>query len=360
LGTRAGTSPFLACILYFGGLAAGGIAMLFLMKPFFAPPEIVERRRSLTRRGDPLLFTFVDRLCDAMGSPRPCRIDVDCNPNASASLRRGLWSLLAGNELVLTIGLPLAARMNLQQFAGLLAHEFGHFKQGTGRSMSYLLRIVNIWFVRVVYERDQWDAWLLNTASSSTWWIATVLWFAVLCVWCSRRILWVLMWLGHVMSGYMSRQMELNADCYAVRLGGVAAFEQGERIGMETSAVCHWALAALAKFYREGRLGDNLPRLIAIYSSQMPDDVLQEIQRRHERARTHLLDTHPCDRDRIANARRDGSPGIFHLQQPASSLFTDFDDVCRKATWDFFRGFLGAGLKLADLHTIDPLLATGQ
>ncbi len=37
-----------------------------------------------------------------------------------------LW----GNDLVLTIGLPLVAGLSAKEFAGILAHEFGHFTQG--------------------------------------------------------------------------------------------------------------------------------------------------------------------------------------------------------------------------------------
>jgi hypothetical protein len=62
-----------------------------------------------------------------------------------------------GNDLVLTIGMPLVAGMSLRQFAGVLAHEFGHFSQGAGMRLSFIIRSINLWFMRVVYERDDWD-----------------------------------------------------------------------------------------------------------------------------------------------------------------------------------------------------------
>ena len=55
--------------------------------------------------------------------------------------------------MVLLIGLPLAAGLSLRQFAGVLAHEFGHFSQGFGMRLTYVIRSINIWFMRVVYER---------------------------------------------------------------------------------------------------------------------------------------------------------------------------------------------------------------
>jgi len=98
----------------------------------------------------------VDRICEEVGAPQPKRIDVDCNVNASAGFRRGMLSMF-GNDMVLTIGLPLAAGLTLQEFGGVLAHEFGHFSQGLGMRLSYLVRAIIHWFVRVVYQRDQWD-----------------------------------------------------------------------------------------------------------------------------------------------------------------------------------------------------------
>ncbi len=51
--------------------------------------------------------------------------------NASAGLRRGLLSLFS-HDLVLTIGLPLVQGLSLREFTAVLAHEFGHFRQGGG------------------------------------------------------------------------------------------------------------------------------------------------------------------------------------------------------------------------------------
>ncbi len=96
---------------------------------------------------------FIDRLCDAVHAPRPRRIDVDCQVNASAGFRRGMLSMLLGRDPVLTIGLPFVAGMNARQFAGILAHEFGHFAQGGGIRLIYVIRPISFWFTRVVYER---------------------------------------------------------------------------------------------------------------------------------------------------------------------------------------------------------------
>jgi len=99
-------------LAYLGPAVAGGILVFFMLKPLFARRPKESQPLFLDPAQEPLLFAFVQRICQLVGAPMPGRIDVDCQVNASASLRRGLLS----RDLVLTIGLPLAAGLNLRQF----------------------------------------------------------------------------------------------------------------------------------------------------------------------------------------------------------------------------------------------------
>src|SRR5207244_3829057 len=101
---------------------------------------------------EPLLFTLVRRVASAVGAPEPERIDLDCQLNASAS-----FGSFFGGDLVLTIGLPFVAGLDVDQFASVVAHELGHFSQGAAMRLSYLVRTINEWLARIVYERDDWD-----------------------------------------------------------------------------------------------------------------------------------------------------------------------------------------------------------
>ncbi|MHC4610283.1 MAG: M48 family metallopeptidase, partial [Planctomycetota bacterium] len=147
-------------LVYIAPLVIGPVALLFMVKPLFARQARKEKRLSLVRNNEPVLFTFVDRLCEAVGAPKPRRIDVDCDINASAAFRRG-WLSMFGRDLALTIGVPLAAGLTLRQLAGVLAHEFGHFTQGVAMRLTYVIHSVDAWFARVVYERDAWDEMLI-------------------------------------------------------------------------------------------------------------------------------------------------------------------------------------------------------
>src|SRR5213075_671827 len=103
---------------------------------------------------------------------------------------------------------------------GVLAHEFGHFAQGAGMRLTYVIRKFNFWFARVVYERDSWDVKLEQASRGTDWRIAIVLHAARGCVWFTRRILWALMHAGHAISCFLLRQMEYDADSYEAKLAG--------------------------------------------------------------------------------------------------------------------------------------------
>jgi hypothetical protein len=134
-------------LLYCTPLFAGIVVVFFMLKPLLARPAPGTQPLALNPANEPLLFAFISRICETIGAPFPKRIDVDCDLNASAGFRRGFRSFF-GNDLVLTIGLPLVAAMSVTELAGIVAHEFGHFTQGLAMRLSYIIRRVNGWFAR--------------------------------------------------------------------------------------------------------------------------------------------------------------------------------------------------------------------
>jgi Zn-dependent protease with chaperone function len=164
--------------LYFGPLLAGALLVLFLIKPLLAPRPKWQKAKALQFGKEPVLFAFVTRLARAVSAPEPTRIEVDYQVNASAGFGSGLAGLF-GRELTLRIGLPLVAGLTVEQFAGVLAHELGHFSQGTGMRLTYLVRCVNAWFARAVYQRDGLDeslqSWCVDTGRfAPIFWLAAI------------------------------------------------------------------------------------------------------------------------------------------------------------------------------------------
>ena len=341
-------------MLYAAPLISGGMLLLFMLKPFFSRQPEHTGRRTLKRSDEPILFDFVGRICRAVNSPVPSRIDIDCQINASAGFSRGLLSFF-GNDLVLTIGMPLVAGLTMRQFGGVLAHEFGHFSQGAGMRFSWLIRTMNYWFARLVYERDSWDEWLEDWSRRLDIRIGWVLLVARFTVWLVRRLLWVFMVVGNMISGFLMRQMEFDADRYEARFAGSRTFARTSRQLHVLGISWNGAMSDLSLLYQEERLVDNFPALILLNSEQMVERGQRAIDEEIIESRTSVFDTHPCDRERIASAAAEKTEGIFQLELPAAHLFRRFDEQSKAVTWDFYREMLGTELKKSQIHPVEKM-----
>ncbi len=350
-----GRGKVVVFMVYVAPIVCGAILVFFMVKPLFAPPAKESRRRNLTPKGEPILFAAVERLCQIVGAPKPKRIDVDCDINASAGFRRGIWSVFLGSDLVLTIGIPLVETLTMRQLLGVLAHEFGHFTQGTGMRLTFLIRSINHWFARVVYQRDAWDEWLTATASETDLRIGWILYLSMMCVWISRGILWVFMAIGNFVSGLMLRQMEFDADKYEIRLAGSNAFEATARDLAVLQVAHQGALHDLLGFLRKGDLPDNLSRLIGNNVVEIPPNVQYKIRKAQDESKTGVFDTHPSDAQRIAAARKESAPGIFTLDRPARMLFMHYEALAKNVTWDLYCDLLGPGIDPKSMKSIEEL-----
>jgi predicted Zn finger-like uncharacterized protein len=345
-----GRGLLVAVMLYVAPAVAGAIAIVFMFKPLLARPAKQGRIRSLTPQGEPVLFEFVKRICDEVGAPIPKRIDINNEVNASASFRAGWWSIVRGNDLVLTLGMPLLSGLTLQQLAGVIAHEFGHFSQGAGMRVSYVLRTISHWFVRAVYERDSWDEWLESMSQEADGRFSWLFSFARLAVWLSRRFLWVLMYIGYLLTGIIQKQMEYDADRYEVGMAGKLAFASTFR-SLRTAAIGYeQAMGTLGRIASEGRVVADLPKLATVHAHNLPQDKLNEFLDKSMKEKANFFDSHPCDNDRIAAAANAPDQGVFQSELPASALMQNFEAACMGVTKDDYEKAFGQ--KLAKLKVV--------
>lgn len=345
-------------VLWLAPLVVGSIVLLFMIKPLFAPRAKPRTTFSLDPEQEPLLFEYVAKLAALVHAPVPKRIDVDTNVNASASFRRGLLSFVGG-DLVLTIGLPLAAGLSLRQLSGVIAHEFGHFAQGSGMRFSYVVRSISYWFARIVYERDAWDHYLKTwTANFPYWPVQLTLLFAQGCVWLTRRVLWVLMWIGNVVSCFLLRQMEYDADRHEAQVAGSQAFAETSQALVLLGLASNGANVDLSESWNEHRLVDNYAALFLANVDQIHEQegLVEQVRDSTLKATTGFFDTHPATRDRIAAAEKLAAPGLITLDAPGSILFKDFEATCRAVTLDFYRKVLDTEIRPEQLMSTQSLV----
>lgn len=344
-------------LLFFTPLFIGGGLILFMLKPLFAPRYRRPDTFTIERSEEPRLYEFVDMVCEMIGAPKPKRIDVDCQVNASASFRSGLLSLLLPGDLVLTIGMPIAAGMTVQQFAGILAHEFGHFSQGLGMRAGRLTWSVQTWFARAAYERDGWDAAIAGLAESANhWFIALVCWILQICTIVAQLVLRALLWISGLASSHMSRQMEFDADKHECRFSGSPCFADTSRRMMELSLAQPEAFARVGQHWRRKMLPDNFAALVADAARRPGARERARVDELLTDKKTGVFDSHPSTASRIAHAKKLDEPGIFHSDAPASSLFSNFNDVCKKATYGHYLLVMGREMMLGTFVPTKDLL----
>ncbi|MBX7103429.1 MAG: M48 family metalloprotease [Gemmataceae bacterium] len=341
--------------VYVGPIVVGGILSFFMVKPLFAPRQRRAKLRTLEFGSEPLLFALVTRIARAVGAPEPRRINIDAEVNAMAGLG-SFW----GSDLTLTIGLPLVAGLTIEQLAGVIAHELGHFSQGAGMRLSNLIRSINYWFSRVVYERDDWDESLARGAAAGDR-FSVILYLAMFCVWLSRGILAVLMYAGHAVSGFQSRQMEYDADTFQTRLVGSETYVSTMRRVAQLSIGGSASLPmTVMSFFNGGKLPNDLTELVLLLVDDIPPEKLRELNREMEQVKTGLFDTHPSNGDRIRAARAMKCPGVFHLDRPATELFQEFPRMSRAATRDYYSNLFSRSISRDDIVPTAAFLAQGQ
>jgi Zn-dependent protease with chaperone function len=330
--------------------------IVFMIKPLFAGRPRHAQPLALHPAVDQRLFTLVTQICQRVGAPFPARIDVCCELTASASFRCGVLSFL-GNDLVLTLGMPLVAGLTVEQLTVVLAHELGHFSQGFGMRLTYLIRTINTWLIRVAYQRDDWDYALEEWAQRADPRFRIIIVVAQLGVWFSRWILKGLVHLGHFIGCFMMREMEYHADLFGIRIGGSNAFESM----IKRLHVLEYVLAKTAKDIRPAwninkTLPENLPTLVAFQESRIPGPVKVQLEDTAGIGTTHWFHSHPSSGDRIRRSRMAADPGMFRLSGPASSLFANFEVLSKQVTSLYYSEDLGIPLALASFgHRPDTL-----
>ena len=327
-------------LAYLAPAIAGGIMVAFMCKPLFASRPKYGEPKSLDRDDEPVLFEFVDSLCEAVGAPAPKSIMLDARVNAGAALTSSVFNPFS-SDLALVIGMPLVAGMSLRQFGGVLAHEFGHFSQGSGMRLGRVIDKINQWFAFVVFQRDSWDEQLVSWSKDGDLRITWVLWLARGLVWLTRKILHGLMYVGAAVSGRLSREMEFDADRYEARFAGSNQFATTFARLHELQEGRGRAIGELQSSFRERRLVDNFFELMLHHANSLTDDERESLLHSALAEKSGLFDTHPSDADRIASVKRENAPGTFQLDMPASALFRDFAATCRAETLDFYRWQVG-------------------
>ena len=330
-------------LIYFGPIFIGSAIAFYMTRPL-----LVRRKKAaenylyaITQSNSPDFYQFVELICKAVNAPMPKRIELGMEPDASARFRRGWLSFFSGGDLVLRVGLPLLGALNIRQLAGVIAHEMGHFSQGTGMRLSYIIDSIHGWFFVAIYGGDTFIEKLDIFEDKSEGLAQILAGFSRLFVELTKLVLWLFMMLGFVVSKFMSRQMEYDADVYQMKLSGSDTFEST----FYALTLLGWSFEKSAmvsmETWKERILVDDLPMFVNKHAKSIARKNMQDVINSILVENTKVFDAHPSIRDRIAQAKKKNIAGICQITAPAKVLFADFGGLSVQLTRRIYQSFFG-------------------
>ena len=321
----------------YGFAAAAAFLTIFLAKALFFVNRGGEVNDiEVTADEEPQLFEFLYRLADEAGAPRPHRVFLSGRVNAAVFYDLTLLNLIFPSKKNLEIGLALVNGLNLGEFKAVLAHEFGHFRQGSmavGRWVYVAQQIAT----HIIYQRDILDRFLVGLSSIDLR-IAWIGWLLRLIVWALRALLDSAFSLVVLAQRSLSREMEFHADMVSVSLTGSDALVHAlHRLGAADDA---WerALGFAGQELAAGRAVSDIFVIQKIVTQRMKDilddenydcppplpEGGRESHRVFDAEDAHppkMWSTHPPNHDRENNAKKHYIPA----------------DIDERPAWDVFR-----------------------
>ncbi|MDH3621731.1 MAG: M48 family metallopeptidase [Gammaproteobacteria bacterium] len=331
----------------YGFAAAAAFLTIFLLKALFFVNRGGEINDiEVTAEEEPRLFEFLHRLADEAGAPRPHRVFLSGRVNAAVFYDLTLLNLIFPSKKNLEIGLALVNGLNLGEFKAVLAHEFGHFRQGSmavGRWVYVAQQIAT----HIIYQRDILDRFLVGLSSIDIR-IAWIGWVLRLIVWALRAILDTAFSLVVLAQRSLSREMEFHADMVSVSLTGSDALVHAlHRLGAADDA---WerALGFAGQELAAGRAVTDVFVIQKIVTQRMKDILddenydcpppLPEGDREGHRVfdaedaqPPKMWSTHPPNHDRENNAKKQYIAANID-ERPAWDVFADPQQLRERMT----------------------------
>ncbi len=216
----------LTILMKIGSIAGSVMLFIFTLKFIFKLKNNKPNNRIKLLKNDyPQLWSFVDKICQETGAPKPKAIYADPDVNAYVSYTNMWLSLFLPVKKELTIGLGLVSCLNISEFKAVISHEFGHFAQRSMKIGSYIIS-ANTIIHDMIFSRDKWDD-LLDQWRASDLRLSFAAWIITPIIWLIRQVLNLFYQFLNIMYSSLSREMEFNADKVAISTSGSDAIISG-------------------------------------------------------------------------------------------------------------------------------------
>jgi Zn-dependent protease with chaperone function len=335
------------------------VVVLYLVKNLFRRRSPIKGSEVRIERDDyPLLFDFIERVCEETDAPEPDEVYVNFDVNAAAGADISLVGLFLKPRLRLILGFGLINVINLTEFKALLAHEFGHLSQYRQTSVPYV-RMAMMIVATIIGGRDFLDRAL------EAWYAGPLSWLIAPAYWVVRGMNFVLTHtfvLVLKLQYTLLREMEFHADLVAVSVTGSDAVcsllyksywgqECFEQMLLDLATAADHRLYTVDAFFHQRRAGKHLRKLREDpYRGEPPalpanrDQTIQLFADEDE-GQAGMWDDHPTNYDREDNAKTYYIRTDYDERSPWI-LFKDSEDLRERVTLRLYRDLLDVPKKL--------------
>jgi hypothetical protein len=320
-----------------------GLLLLCLLKPLIEPRRWVLATYPVTAEKQELLVDFVSKICQQIDAPLPAVIQTECSVRLDAEQRRAMMGLV-NRGVVLTVGLPMMAALSVEELAGLVANEMAQFRRHAGSGPTNLIRAINGWLWRSIYDNGRFDAWLARVAERRHFHFAKLLLPLRAAKFIAQAVLFIPMFIGNTVASTLVRAAELDADRTTARLVGRRTFTslltQVGVVGFTWQGV----LAELNFLHRDQKLPDSLPQQLAVRMLDMTPELCAALRETVVKQEEKPFDARATDEERLAATEAEPDRGVLECRFPASALLADSDGLSRQITFDHYASLFGPRL----------------
>lgn len=197
----------------------GFLIMFFLVKFIFSQKKTDWSHLTEIKRSDePRLFDLIQEVVNETGTQFPKKVYVSTEVNASVFYNSSFWSMFFPVKKNLHIGVGLMNAVTVDEFKGILAHEFGHFSQRSMKVGSYVHNVNQI-IHDMLYDNQSYESMITSWSNISGYFsFATAIGIKII-----SGIQLILKQVYNVINiNYMalSREMEFHADEIAANVAG--------------------------------------------------------------------------------------------------------------------------------------------
>lgn len=248
---------FAILMIAIGAIAMGVMLIIFMLKALvLKKSDPVKTVGEVTPETEPVFYEFIKRVCEETRAPFPKKIYLVEEINAFVSYDSTLLSLFFPTRKNLYVGLGLINTFTISELKAVVAHEFGHFSQGSMRFGSYVYHFNQIIY-RMVADNSGYNASVLKWAGISNYFAV----FATINMGIITGIQWLMLKCYKILNkGYSSlaRQMEFHADSVAASVAGSAPLITSlYRIDLATKCY-EYLLNYYSELIKENLRADNL------------------------------------------------------------------------------------------------------